>query len=678
MDNSIVNNIQLNNIQSNRISIYCNIAIFIISFVVYSITLAPAVSFTDSGELAAVASTLGIAHPTGYPLFSIIGYFWTLIPLPFSNIVKLNILSALLSSASIVLFFNTFKTIANIVLSKYDSKTDISKSNKTNVLLIENKPTDASINIFSASIALCIAFSRVVWEQAVTIEVYSLHFLLLNASLLLAFKAIQHSSFRYFIAAAFTIGLGFSNHMTTLLILPAVLYLFFRNDEGFDFSSARFKQFLILIIPLLLGLSVYLYMPLRSAMSPEFDWGNVSRGFDKFYYHISGKQYQVWMFSGFDAWAANFNKFFVAFGSIFGLLLVMPSIIAIIGYKNEKNKLKWILSVIFAPIAIPLIYFPKSARFVLIFISIMIASGIAYSFNYSIHDIEPYFYSAYWAIFSLFGLSAFILAIFINKRMQFTPTSAAVSVIIPILLLISNYKDCDMSRDYSVEEYTRILIDNLPENSIIISAQWDYWCSAFWYLQRVENYRPDVVLIEKELMRRTWYPTQFERWHPEIAAKSRIEAEIFMKDLELFESGQPYNPLSIQSKFINLFRSYIEKNIDSIPVFVTLDVIQTDPDITKDYFSYPVGFAFRLDKQTNEHPVDVSRIDIDKLEASLKGKKGHLYEGIRETAAINLFNIARYAYATKQIGTAINSIRLARQLEPHNQQYRMFEQELVN
>jgi len=667
----------MNNPKSNNIVIFCNIAVFFICFIIYAITLAPAVSFTDSGELAAVASTLGIAHPTGYPLFAIIGYFWTLIPLPFSNIVQLNILSALLTSTSIVLFFNTFKTIVNIVLSMYVVSKEDAKTKKNIDKIVQNKPTEAALNIYSATIALSLAFSRVVWEQAVTIEVYSLHFLLLNASLFFAFKAIEKTSFRYFIATAFTVGLGFSNHMTTLLILPALIYLFFKSEEGFDFSSQRVKQFILLAIPLLIGLSVYLYIPIRSAMLPEFDWGNVSRGFDKFYYHISGKQYQVWMFSGSDSWAANFNKFFGAFGSIFGILIIIPYAIAIIGYSNEKNKLIWLLNVLLAPIIALWFYVGKSARFVLLFLLIMIISGIAYSFNYSIHDIKPYFYSAYWAIFCLFGLSVLVLAINVSKSWRFSTTNAAISGIVPLLLLISNYKECDMSRDYSVEEYTRILIDNLPENSIIISAQWDYWCSAFWYLQRVENYRPDIVLIEKELMRRTWYPMQFERWHPDIAAKSRIETELFIKDLELFESGQPYNPLSIQNKFINLFRSYIEKNIDSIPVFVTLDVIQTDPEITKDYFTYPVGFAFRLDKQTNEHPVDVSRINIDKFEASLKGKKGHLYEGIRETAAVNFFNIARYAYATKQFGTAINSIRLARQLDPNNQQYRMFEQELT-
>ena len=57
-------------------------ALFCISLAVYIKTLAPGVTFTDSGELAVDCITLGVAHPTGYPLFTILGHLWTLIPIP--------------------------------------------------------------------------------------------------------------------------------------------------------------------------------------------------------------------------------------------------------------------------------------------------------------------------------------------------------------------------------------------------------------------------------------------------------------------------------------------------------------------------------------------------------------------------------------------------------------------
>jgi len=79
--------------------------------IIYIITVAPSVVQIDSGELAAVQATLGIAHPTGYPLFTIIGYLFSLIPLPFSKIFQLNLLAAIYCSAGIAIFICTVKLV---------------------------------------------------------------------------------------------------------------------------------------------------------------------------------------------------------------------------------------------------------------------------------------------------------------------------------------------------------------------------------------------------------------------------------------------------------------------------------------------------------------------------------------------------------------------------------------
>jgi hypothetical protein len=79
------------------------------AFIIYLFTLAPSVVQIDSGELAAVQATLGIAHPTGYPLFTMLGYIFSLIPLPFTKILQLNILAAIYCSAAIGVFTYTIK-----------------------------------------------------------------------------------------------------------------------------------------------------------------------------------------------------------------------------------------------------------------------------------------------------------------------------------------------------------------------------------------------------------------------------------------------------------------------------------------------------------------------------------------------------------------------------------------
>lgn len=90
---------------NKKSNIIYSLLAFTIPFVVYFITLAPSVTFIDSGELATVAAKLGVAHPTGYPLFTIIGNAFTRLPFV-DEVFRLNLMCAVFSSLSIMVFFN--------------------------------------------------------------------------------------------------------------------------------------------------------------------------------------------------------------------------------------------------------------------------------------------------------------------------------------------------------------------------------------------------------------------------------------------------------------------------------------------------------------------------------------------------------------------------------------------
>src|SRR5258707_11494421 len=75
-----------------------SLAVGVVALVVYSRTLAPSVPTGDSGELITVAWVLGIAHPPGYPLFSMVGHLFTLLPFG-SPAFRVNLMSALFAAA---------------------------------------------------------------------------------------------------------------------------------------------------------------------------------------------------------------------------------------------------------------------------------------------------------------------------------------------------------------------------------------------------------------------------------------------------------------------------------------------------------------------------------------------------------------------------------------------------
>jgi hypothetical protein len=80
-----------------RAELVCAGAVFLVALFLYSWTLAPAVTLTDSGELIVVAHGLGIAHPPGFPLWVILAHLASLVPL--GNVaVRINFASAIFAA----------------------------------------------------------------------------------------------------------------------------------------------------------------------------------------------------------------------------------------------------------------------------------------------------------------------------------------------------------------------------------------------------------------------------------------------------------------------------------------------------------------------------------------------------------------------------------------------------
>ena len=277
-------------------------------FIVYLTTLAPSVVEIDSGELAAVQVTLGIAHPTGYPLFTMLGYLFSLIPLNLSKIYQLNLLAAFWCSLGVGIFVYTVKLVLDNIPSFQFNKTVKIEKSKKNIKGKKNATALRKISIpenikyltaiFSGTI---LAFEQTFWFQSTSVEVYSLHIFLINLIILFLIKAYLFDKTpvnkivkkRWMLFAA-VLGLGFTNHMTTLLILPGVAYLYFEKNK---FNSSSIKTILLMLLIFLpLLIIFYSYLPLRAAHNPQMNWGNPVN-FENFYRHISGKQYQVWLFT---------------------------------------------------------------------------------------------------------------------------------------------------------------------------------------------------------------------------------------------------------------------------------------------------------------------------------------------------------------------------------------------
>ncbi|MDI6765725.1 MAG: DUF2723 domain-containing protein [Bacteroidota bacterium] len=555
--------------------------ISIISFIFYVFTLCPTVDFIDSGELAAVASTLGVAHPTGYPLFTLIGWVFAHLPLGLRTIYQLNLMSAFFCSLGLFFFFRFLVLIISETLQRGAKGKIFKNSTVTEYYLFY-------VFIPAMFGTIVLAFSETYWSQALSVEVYSLHVLFLSILLYLFTKAAHleleekdksvssKSVWRYWCVFAFVLGLSFTNHMTTILLAPAFISLYFYVH---GFSQQVIKKTLWLGIPFIIGFSVYLYLPIRASQHPLMNWGNPI-DLEKFLWHFSGKVYRVWIFSSTESAAKQFNYFIDTLPREF---VYFPLLFSLTGLWHLFK------------------YFKRG----LVFTLLLFLTCLLYSINYDIHDIDSYFLLAYFMIALWSGVGSYQLIIWLKNKRVIKIATLTLFVAITILIYI-NYQEVNKSEHHLVEEYSLDMLKSIAPDGIVISYQWDYFISAAYYLQMVEKVRPDVVVIDKELLRRSWYYNQLRNNYPWLMMQIQTEVDVFLRELKKFEHDEPYNSNIIEYHYTKVIRSIIDKNLSTRPIYVTAEI---ESQYLSGYNRVPSGLALRLYTDTLTH--ETPKIDFN-------------------------------------------------------------------
>ena len=238
------------------------------AFAVYLITLAPSLTNanhgTDGGDLIAAARVLGVPHPTGYPTYTLLAWLFTHLPVG-TIAYRVNLLSAACAALAVGIFF----CAARRALPAEESQIGV-----------------------PAIAALTLAFSSLLWSQAVIAEVYAL--LALFAAVLLWCLVRWRDTLqdRYLWSAAFTLGLALGNHVTILFGALAALAVLWPERSRW----LRVRALLPAAALFIVGLGVYAYLPLAARQNPPVNWGDPQtwRGF---VWVVSGKQYQQFAFA---------------------------------------------------------------------------------------------------------------------------------------------------------------------------------------------------------------------------------------------------------------------------------------------------------------------------------------------------------------------------------------------
>lgn len=574
------------------VSVFC--------FIVYLRTLAPTVGFIDSGELATVACTLGVAHPTGYPLFTLVGWVFSKLPIAAEEIVRLNIMSAFFCTAGLYFFFLLVHELFRIMAATGK--------------LIKSKP-QATTPVLMLAASICatmvLGFSETYWSTAVSVEVYSIHVFFLSLVTYVFIRAnFPDGEARegWWWLFGFSLGLSFTNHMTTILLAPGFLFVYFLRQGA---RADAWKRILRLGVPFLAGLSLYAYLPIRAAQSPYLNWGNPVE-LERFLWHLSGKQYSVWIFSSTEAASRQLSYF----------INMLPAEFAYIGL---------------AIALVGLVVAWRAERTLALMLLLLFFSCLFYSINYDIHDIDSYFLLAYVCVAVWVGIGTMFLLSYFRQK---DGVIVAAGMVLGVIPLAVNYSRCDESTNYLVEDYTQNMIDSLRPGALIFSYQWDYWVSASYYYQKVKGIRPDITVVDKELLRRSWYLQQLKNAHPWLIEASQREVSEFLAELYKFEHDIPYNSAVIQDKFVRMIHSMIKKSLDSRPVYATYEI---ESEFITGFQLVPEGLAFRLEQDSlfNETPSPNYRYRPFRRSGRLESQVPKLYGSSYGKRAAYYYNVGK-------------------------------------
>jgi hypothetical protein len=229
-----------------RLAIWAWVPLLIAVLVVYLRTLTPGVVGGDPGELQFVPAILSIPHPTGTPLYILLGKLWSVLPLGPTVAWRMNLLAAVSAAlACVVVYFTVYRAD-------------------------ELRPR-APHPVPALGAALSVALGLTFWEQALLADKYAFNALMVALVVYLTLRWGQTRAPGTLRALALVYGLSLAHHRTMALFAPALLAYVWILERGALWRDGRrlLRLGALVLAPLLL----YFYLPWGEARGlPPGTW----------------------------------------------------------------------------------------------------------------------------------------------------------------------------------------------------------------------------------------------------------------------------------------------------------------------------------------------------------------------------------------------------------------------
>jgi hypothetical protein len=386
--------------------------------VLYWVTLAPTITEVDSGELCAAVHIMGVPHPTGYPLYLILGKLFDLLPLgePARRVAFFSAVSAAAGGGVVCWFL---------------------------IALTGSIPAGVLGGLTTG-------LNPWVWTQANQAEVYALNVLLICLVLAAFIHWAGKPNARRLNVLAFFCGLSLTHHSTAIFLAPPML-VWAAAATARKMPRRRLGwTALCAAAPLLL----YLWLPYRSAHHPLVNWGNTSGSVREFWNHITARGCYGYAFAETPARALMYTKFlFVGLWKQFnpgGLALAAIGLAGMLAARERRF---------------------LGVTLMLSFVLILVWVG----FYKTGEDRDSFYVPAIMAV-SIWAGAGLGDVLRRATGLRLSPAAlravgmagVAVAVILPARMIARNFGPANRSEQYRMLETAAVSMAGIPRNALVL------------------------------------------------------------------------------------------------------------------------------------------------------------------------------------------------------------------
>ncbi len=424
--------------------------LFATTLLIYTKNLCPSLWLMDSAEFVFHSTVLGIPHPTGYPLYIQLGKLLTLLP-GIDSPLAVNFFSAMMASLTVAMLYLIIQLLEETRLA-------------------------------SAAGALLFGFSFTFWSQAEIAEVYTLHTFFLTLITYLLLRSRDTDDRRIVFLLAFAVGLSFTHHMSTVLMLPA-LFIFLLKYRRKDILSCR--RLLPSLLFFATGLSIYIFIPLRAHIPAPFNYPAL-HGVDPgklsgLFWLVTGRIVKADMFQYTIGRLDEPITFYLV--KLMRDFLYVGFILGLYGALSQFHKDRWVFLTFFAAF---LAYF-------------------AFFVDYGVVDQYVFFIPSFlfWAIWigvgsaHLLKRTSGVVPSGMKRRIARCGVEAGLMLLVSLSLLKGLGLN-DYSKGRLPDEFARETLEKVGDNGFIASIY--EMTPLLWYYHYVKGMRPDVEIFDRGLM----------------------------------------------------------------------------------------------------------------------------------------------------------------------------------